>query len=197
MSKLYTTVERVENYVLRDVEDFFEPEVEKWIESTSRLMDSLANRVLVAPVFGSGDDFEIKYYDGDGTDEIRIDDCQEIESLAIGDEFGDNLEETDEYITRPKIEPFQSIKLKSDVFTKGVQNVKVEGRFGFFNSNVEDIQFACTVLTAGIIMSQIKGKQAVSSESIGNYSVSYFSEQASRDYKHALEIIARYRKLSI
>jgi hypothetical protein len=197
MNKAYTTIEEVENYTLQDIVDSFEPQVENWITSVSYLMDTLANRVLVAPALGSGE-YEIQYYDGDGSNWLLIDDCQELAKLSIGDQWGDNLIDINpsEYAIKPKTPPISQIILKGDKFPTGVQNVEIQGNFGLFRELPPDLKFACTVIVAGIINYQTKGGDNKSSESIGSYSVSYTDEQGISDYANALQIINSYRKLN-
>ena len=189
----------IENYLLTDVVDSFEPQVSIWIESVSRFMDNLANRKLVAPVIGSGEDFEVKYYDGTGRGNLRIDDCQEITKITVGDFYGDNPVELDldDVAVTPKIAPHRILISKGGYFPVGTQNISVEGRFGFFNEVPADLRLACTILVAGIINNQNKGNQAKKSESIGNYSVTYIDDKGIADYNNALAIIKGYKKYDL
>jgi len=192
----YTTIEELENYVGVDIASTFESQMENWIEGISRYMDNITNRKLVADAVGSGEEYEEKAYDGDGETYLMIDDCQEITSLEIGDVYGENLVATTNYIKFPRYTPHRRIVLKDyGIFTSGIQNVVIKGRFGFFNTLPKDIQFACTVLVAGIINSQNKGNDVKKSESIGEYSVTYTDDKGVTDYNRAIEILSSYRKL--
>lgn len=190
----YCEIIDVENYTLKEIDSSFESQVEQWIESVSRTMDTMANRKLVADPVGSGEDYPVKYYDGNGEPYVIIDDCQEIVSVKIGDAYGDNLTEVTAYISNPRVPPHRAVILKNDIFTNGIQNVAIEGRFGYFDEIPADLRMACTTIVAGIINNQTKGGQMKRSESIGNYSVSYSDEKQIDDYEQAIETINRYKK---
>jgi hypothetical protein len=190
----YCEISDIEAYTLKEIDPSFEPQVTKWIGSVSRLMDTMANRVLVAPVVGSGEDYETKYYDGDDEPYCLIHDCQEIVSVSIGDVWGENLVETDNFVVRPRIAPHSNVILKGDIFPKGVQNIAIEGRFGLFNAIPDDIRQACVVIVSGIVNNQVKGGQMTKQESIGNYSVTYSDEKQFDDFETALDIIKSYKK---
>lgn len=193
---LYTDKTALENYLSIAVVDSFESQLEDWISGISRYMDNITNRKLVADVIGSGEDYEERAYDGNGETYLMIDDCQEITSVEIGDVYGENLVTTTNYIKFPRYTPHRRIVLKDyGIFTSGIQNVVIKGRFGFFNELPKDIKFACTVLVAGIINSQNKGNDVKKSESIGEYSVTYTDDKGVTDYNRAVEILSSYRKL--
>jgi hypothetical protein len=194
----YTTVAKLEDYLLIDIDDVFEEKVNDWIDGVSRLMDQLTNRKLVAEAVDTEEHTELttKYYDGNDKEVISIDDCVSVDSLYIGDQYGDNLTEVESFITYPKggEEPIRKLMLKSGLFTCGIQNIKVTARFGAYAEIPADIALACTILVAGIINNQNKGPQAKKSESIGNYSVSYIDDKGIADYERALSIIESYKK---
>jgi hypothetical protein len=192
----YTDKTALENYLGIAVVNSFESQLEDWISGISRYMDNITNRKLVADVIGSGEDYEERAYDGNGETYLMIDDCQEIISLEIGDVYGENLVATTNYIKFPRYTPHRRIVLKDyGIFTSGIQNVVIKGCFGFFSELPKDIQFACTVLVAGIINSQNKGNDVKKSESIGEYSVTYTDDKGVTDYNRAVEILSSYRKL--
>lgn len=188
----YTTLDRVKNYLLQDVEEWYEPTIEGWITTMSRLMDQLCNRTLVAE---EGSD-TTRYFDGNGKARIIIDDVHTISQVEVGDEYGENLEEVMDTIPYPKIPPHNILFSKSG-FPSGLQNVAITGKFGLFETLPEDIAFACTVLTAGVSLNQIKPKQEITSERIGNYSVSFSTDEQKRDFARAMEIINSYRRVEI
>ncbi|MFA5050957.1 MAG: hypothetical protein WC499_02480 [Patescibacteria group bacterium] len=191
----YCEVTDIENYTLTEIASNFETQVEDWIRGVSRMFDTLANRKLVAPAIGSGEDYEVQYFDGNGKEFLSIEDCQEIVTLKIGDCYGDNLEVATGYITYPRVAPFRKLLLKSSMFTEGLQNVEITGRFGFFNEVPDDIRLACSIIVAGIINDQNKGNQVKKSESIGNYSVSYVDDKGVADFERAKAIIEGYRRI--
>lgn len=188
----YTTLERVENYLLQDTEEWYWDTVNGWIEAMSRLMDQLTNRTLVAD---EGSD-TTRYFDGNGREKMLIDDVQSISKVEIGDQYGENLAEVSDTFPYPKIPPSNTLFSKSG-FPVGVQNVAVSGKFGLFETTPEDIAFACTVLVAGVTINQILPKQAITSERIGNYSVSFTTDEQKKDFARAMEIINSYRRVEI
>lgn len=196
MEQKYCEIIDVENYLLKDIESGFETQVEDWIRGVSRMMDQMANRTLVAPVIGSGEDFEIRNYDGNGKMSMRIDDAQEITKISIGDMYGLNPTtlSVSDYLFSPKQPPYRTIYLKNDIFYSGIQNVEIEGRFGYFNEVPADLKLACSIIVAGIVNAQIKGNLEKKSESIGNYSVSYGDAKGLADYNNAIGIINSYKK---
>lgn len=178
----------VENYLLIEVKDSFKSQVEDWIEGVSRMVDTLANRKLVAEPFGSGDDYEVKYYDGNGRKRLTIDDAQEIDIVKI-----DGIETT--ATPYPKVPPYRAL-INEAGFDRGDQNVEVYGRFGLFNEVPLDIKLACAIIVAGIINVQVR-KINKTSEKIGSYSVTYADDKGMNDYVRAIQIIESYRKYEI
>lgn len=189
----------IENILLKSISSGFEDQVEDWIRGVSRMMDTMANRKLVAPAIGSGEDYEEEYFDGDGSNYLLINDCQEITELNISDTFGDenNIIDPVNYALIPRKAPYKAISLRNDIFTRGRQNIIIKGRFGLFNEIPADIRFACAVLVAGIINDQDKGNATKKSESIGNYSVSYIDDKGISDYNRAIDIVKSYRKITM
>lgn len=193
----YCSIDDVKNYLLKDIETWYEPTIEGYIESISLLMNKMCNRTLV--VDDSLESEETRYYEGNGKDTIRIDDMQSITKVEMGDEYGDNLTEilTIGRFAYPKTPPYQQLLLKTGGYTLGVQNIAITGEFGLFATLPEDIKFACIVLVAGIIINQTMPTQAKVSESIGNYSVSYRSDKEFTDYQRAMDIINSYIRYEI
>lgn len=191
----YTTVEAIENYTRETIADSMEAQVEAWIAGVGNMMDSMANRKLVADTIGSGEDeFEVKYFDCQGNGNVPIADCQEVDEVQTGDPMTDVYAEFADYYTYPKIAPFRKLV---GSFPAGLQNVKVSGRWGFFNELPEDIKFAATVIASGIYLNHSSGNASVKSEKIGNYSVTYVDEQGFNDFERAKGIIEGYRLMEV
>jgi hypothetical protein len=191
----YTDLARIQAYALKEITVSFEEEVTQWIEAMSRYADQYTNRKLV--VSDESDPEETKYYDGNGRPLLMIDDCLSITSIAVGDEWGENYSTTTNYVPYPKTAPYRQLVMKDSVFTRGVQNVRVVGEFGYFEELPEDLAFAVTVLVTGIINGQAPSAQDVKSESIGNYSVTYTDDRQKRDFTRAMAILDSYKKLVI
>lgn len=189
----YTTTAKVQEYT--DVAQEDVSLVAELITDVSREMDRMANRTLVCDEIVSGEDTPIKYFDGDGTSQYFIDDAWNIEKVEVGDAWGDNFVENTEYVAYPVDAPHKALIFKSASPVKGFQNIKVTANFGLFETTPADIEFACTVLVAGILNSKNSNGE-ITSERIGNYSVSYDTAQGGQDYKRALEIINSYRRIN-
>lgn len=169
--------------------------IDGYIETASKTMDRLANRKLVADEVGSGEETPEVYYNGQGEADLIIDDMHDIEKLEIGNEHGENFSEVTSYIKYPAVAPHNKLILKSGVFEEGIQNVRVTGRVGLFDTVPADLEYACTVITAGMIGNKNSAGE-IKSESIGNYSVSYVSESGAQDFKQALATLETYRKIN-
>lgn len=192
----YTSKENITAY-LGNTPEMSDENINKYIDAMSLLMDNMADRKLVAEAIGSGQDYEDRYYNGNNSNVLRIDDAVVIDSVEIGDEYGENLTAITDFIKYPRLSPHNKILTKSSMFIKGIQNIKVSGSFGLFADVPEDIEFACTVLVGGIIINQTLGAQAKVSEKIGNYTVSYRTDKEYSDYQRVMEIISNYKIWSI
>lgn len=187
----YTDITNVENYTLKDVASSFESQVAEWIEAVSAFMDIHCNRTLVASGTAAA-----RYFDGNGRDAIQIDDCQSIDAIQLGDRYGAGLSavSSSDYITYPKLPPHRGLVLKSGVWTPGLQNVEITADWGYLAEITKDLEFAATVLVAGIINSHDPNAQGKKSERIGNYQVTYLDTKGITDYDRALTILDGYKR---
>jgi len=184
MAKYSSKIE-VENLALFEIEDEFDEQIDGWIESMSNYIDKFTGRTFSI----DSDETEEKVYDGNGKDTLLVDDFVYLDSVTIDDEELDVL--TYPNNTTPKFKIYSTTGFK-----KGKQNVKVTASWGYSEVPPEDIRFACTALVVGIIRSQIATEGDVTTERIGNYSISYTTKD--RDsVQTALDILKRYRKYSI
>lgn len=204
--KGYTTIENIENYILQEIEEAFQPQVEAWIAGVERVIDQITGRNFVADEVASA-----RLYDGDGSDDLLIDDCIAVTEVATGnDSYGGGFTivpstGADRYFTYPANHdvlsiPITKIKLNARCFTHGNQNNKITAKWGYSEEAPADIQFAATVFVAGILNQNRQGGDQVKSESIGNYSVTYNTDLGSdswADFQKAIEIIKTYTKINI
>jgi hypothetical protein len=186
--KGYTTKEQLENYLLITIDASFATQISDWIAKIEAYIDRTTGRSFKADSVDSA-----RYYDGDGTDLIIIDDCASITSVTI-----DGTAPTT-YYKYPRNKPYTSRLVLADGnrFTKGIQNVIVTGKWGYSTAVPADIEFAATVLVAGIINANYKTDGNKSSETIDNYTVSYKSDKQITDFEEAKKIIAGYHRISI
>ena len=184
---VYTTKTNIEKYLVITIDASYNTKVAEWIEAMSRFMDKKTGRTLVEA------DETTRKYDGDGTDTVLIDNCNTI--TAVESPNGTAISPI-EYPANS--ESKTKLVLDGDYFAKGLQNVEVTGKFGVFADDVpDDIEFAATVLVAGIVYNSMNQKDDISSETVGKYSVSYKGARERADYKQALDIINTYKKITV
>lgn len=191
--KGYTTVEKIEDYLLISIDSSFVDTVEGWIADIEEYMDHHTDRVL-----GVEDDAEASeyIYDGTGKTELMIDDFIEIDSVTLNDDDSDITESVFFHPANKK--PIWKLQTKGLVFTKDIQNVKVTGIKGYalMANFPKDLTLAATVIVSGIINQQKPAAQAdVSSETIGRYTVTYTTDLQRKQYHNALETLKRYKRI--
>lgn len=184
----YTTKDAVENYLVRDIEDAYDLQLEEWIRAMSLHIDNSCDRYIAKVPAGDVTHIETYKYDGDGTDTLLIKDCTDISEVKI-----------DGVVATPTKYPANKsyawkLKLADTTFTKGMQNVEVTGVHAMSKTIPDDIKFACTVLVALIFNNQID-KDRGTTERIGNYQITYTNAQKA-DVDTAKSIIASYKKIS-
>ena len=200
----YITIEDIENYILKEIDTSFEPQIEAWADSIEDYIEQITGRVFVADEESSEKLYEVtpKYdqgslagYEEDIT-ELDIDECIEVTKLSIdGEEIDD-----DEYLLYPANSiPKNKIRFKStssEEFTIGDQNIAVEAKWGYSEYCPAAIKLATIILTVGV-MNYGKGSKTVRSETIGNYSVTYKDELGWQDFDKAMAILNQYKKIVI
>lgn len=195
----YTTIALVENYLIRDIHETFQSQVEAWILAVGDIMDSDANRKLVADTYDSDESFELKYFDCEKYGYLVIDDCVAVESVESKE--GDTWSDTD-YELYPALAPHRKL---TGSFPLGLQKTRVRAHWGYFEEIPQDLQFAATVFAAGICLANMaasgENPNIVLREKIGNYEVAYGDGKGSsasmKDYERAKEIVESYRKIEI
>jgi len=190
MPKGYTTRAEVERYTLTGIEEYFRPQVEKWIASVEDYIEKSTGRVFIADQESSWRKFDVE---DPRKKEIWFDECVELEELRVNN--GDIPE--DSYLVYPaNTIPKFRIKIKKRYFPQGDQNVEIRARWGFSEEAPESIRLATTVLVAGIINygSQEVKEKTKQAESIGPYSVTYGDERSWSDFEQVKQIIEKYRK---
>jgi hypothetical protein len=187
-----TTIEKIENYALLDIEESYQTTVQEFIDAVTAYIERYTGRTFAEPE----EDAEATdiVYDGTDGDEIYIDDAIEVTKVKIGDY---ELDSSEYYVYPANRLPKTRIILPYRTFTYGNQNVTVTAIWGY-GGIPADISFAATVMVAGIINnqnSQNVDNREVQSETIGRYSVTYKSgsTQAS-DFATAKEILKMYKR---
>lgn len=187
----YTTITKLENYTLQEISAGFEDQVEEWIEAVSADIENYTKRVFISTT-------EDRLFDGNGKRTLWIDDAQEINTIEMAREYyGETFTELENYITTPNNEkPITRVELKTTWFYKGKQNIKINAEWGYSQTAPKDIEFATTVMVAGIINSN-QNFEGIGAESIGDYSITYKDDKQLQDYKKAISILDSYTKYEL
>ena len=185
----YTTIAKIEDYLLIDIDAAFEARVNIWIEEVSKYIEQITGRVFIADATAS-----VKKYDGNGKDEFFVDEIVSLAELKIDGVIIDSAD----YLLYPANEiPKTRIKLKKDIFTKGEQNIEVKAKWGYSVVCPIDISFAATILVAGIINFASKMEGEVRSERLADYTVTYKDKTSWQDLDRAKQILQNYKKVII
>lgn len=197
MLKGYTTRQQIENYLLITIDPSFYNQVDSWIEEIEKYIDNKTSRNFIADTIASA-----KYYDGDNTGKLLIDDAVDITELNIGGDVmakdTDPLLADGDYLLYPANElPITKIVLRGSYFPEyPKRSVKVTGKWGYSVAVPADITTIATVLVAGIINYSLNADGEVSSETIGRYTVSYKEEKQWQDFERVEGILKYYRKFT-
>ena len=152
---------------------------------------------------------KVRYFSGNGQMDLPIDDCVEITKVEhSSDYYGDYFEEIpntglDRYIVYPinysqEEVPIRALQLRSRYWTRGLNNQKITAKWGYSVSAPKSVELAATILAAGIYIYNRGGVDSgVSSESIGDYSVSYKTEEGFTALHKAMEALEQFRRINI
>jgi hypothetical protein len=178
--------------------------IEDAINAAVALLDRETGREL-----GPTSADETRYFDGDGSNEAKVDEFTTLTSVETGDyeanewtSFGPDLRT----VKPVGAGPWDTIKLLSASFVEGEASVKVTGKFAHYATLPADVASAATTLAAGMYradnVAASAGDAVVKSESIGGYSVTYlYGSEAEASGTSALasvkSVIARHRKFAL
>jgi hypothetical protein len=201
--KGYTTKTKIENYTLTEIDISFNDQIDTWIEAIENYIDKVTGRNFIADTSASE-----RLFNGNGSRNLPIDDCISVTKVEKGNNsYGDSFREIDEevaggYYLLPenyseKGLPIDMIHLRGSLWNKGLKNHRITAKWGYSEEVPKDIEFATTVFVNGIINKTNVTKGDISSEKIGDYSVSYKSEKEKSDYIRALEILEKYKSYQL
>src|SRR5574343_1183564 len=182
--KGYTSISKIENYLLITIATDFYDQVNEWIEEIEAHIDRVTGRNFVADAEATK-----RVFDGDNSNVLLIDDAVEITKVEVD---GEDVTE-DCFLYPANSLPVRKISLFSGVFSRGMQNVSVTAKWGYSVACPKDIGFVARVLTVGIINNS-EEEGVVQSERIGNYQVSY-SSAGLDDFAKDNEILKKYKKI--
>lgn len=180
----YTSKARIQNYTLIEIVDAFESQIENWIEAMSEHIENETGRVFNA---ASAE----RKFDGNNRTRLYIGDFTALTKVELDDE-----DITDDVLTYPANETPKNVLYYEYGFDQDKQNVVVTAKWGYSDETPKAIEFAATVLVAGILQKQYKTNGAVKSEKIGNYQVSYKEDQY-EDFRMVDRTLSAFRKYVI
>ena len=203
MLKGYTTEELIENYMLQDIDPTYSTFIDGTIEGVETTIDQITGRN-----FKADEDATARLFSGDGSKSLAIDDTIEITLVEVGlDDYGGSFitvgnTGSNRYFTEPANhaaigKPVTKLILRDRHFMSGVQNHRITGKWGYSAEGPKDIEFAATVFVAGILNQNRKGGDQVKSERIGNYQVTYNTDNGRDswgDFERAMEILDSYKR---
>jgi hypothetical protein len=201
--KGYTSEEKVESFGLIDIAGSFSSVIDDWIIGVENTIDQITGRNFVAD-----DEASARLFSGDGSKSLSIDDAIEITLVEVGlDDYGGNFitvgnTGSNRYFTEPANhaalgKPVTKLVLRDRHFTTGIQNHRITGKWGYSENVPKDIEFVATVFVFGIANQQRQGGNSVKSERIGNYQVTYNSENGRDswgDFERAISILDSYKR---
>ena len=171
----YTDKTNIQNYLNITIDATLDEQIATWISAVEAWVNTYTGKTF------ESESVSYKLYDGNGTDELLIDDLTALTKIEILDsdgEIDETIDNSNEYWLYPENETAKNriiINIENapiGIFTNGNQNIKVYGTFGYSASVPEDIKLATTMLVAGIVEKGLKGGN-LESEKLGDYSVSF------------------------
>lgn len=205
----YINKTEIEQYMGVQIDASLQTFIDTLISAVTRYIEQKTGSKFEAP---DPDSDVTRYYNGNGRTKINIDHLREFTSLVVD---GINLVENDDFIFYPMNavadgKPFDSIELIQPetrlsrssrievsspyVFEKAQRNVVLTGKFGYSETAPEDIKVACLKMVASLIKENIGDRELkeLSSESLGDYSVSFVKVSDFADRLGINDILAPY-----
>lgn len=168
---MYTTQQKVSDYLQIDNSAI---NVSTWINWVSKYIDDYCNTT-----FESAN--ATKYYDTRGQSRLFVDDLTSVTSVQLLDENGDvdeTLTENSDFWLYPlnkttkneiRLDPYGS----HPNFLYGSKRLKITGLFGVDTAVPADIEMVATQMIADIVKQTSGEARGVTSESLGDRSISY------------------------
>lgn len=199
---MYIDKSAIENYLLIDIDGSMDVQIRGWISAAENYVETYTGRK-----FEVSDD-ETRYYDGAGGRTFYLDDIVSITSVQTldldGSTVDQSLTENTDYFAYPLNDtPKHILKLAPEgsnigKWPKGKKRIKVVGNFGYQSSVPDDIKLAITQLVSEIINVGRQGAEGgISSESLGDYSVTYGSLDEAATKLGIKPILNSYKLLAL
>lgn len=205
----YITEQEIEQYSGIDIPSTMSTLLGEIISGIEKLIEETTGRKFVAP---TPDNDETRYYDGNGLKRLNIDDLRSITSLVVD---GVSLVKDVDYYLYPLNavadgKPYEAIELVQSIsgsnrnpragttyiFEEDQRNVVITGKFGYSASLPSAIKLASLKIASAIIKENVARKE-LSSESLGEYSVSYMKIADVADSMNFEKVLAPYIKKTV
>ncbi len=187
--KLYTTKAKIEAYL----QETISADLSLYILSAQSFIDNYTQRNFKSTGFIEYEENEtVRYFNGSGKRSLIIDPATFISNIETSSDEGLTFSEVTSFIAEPLNElPIVKLTLRDSYFPCGLMSVKITGMFGWGEEVPADISYVATVIASGMF----KGKtiEEVTSEKIGDYSISYGDGKTRVD--NVRSILDKYKKL--
>jgi len=199
----YTDKARIQNYLLINIDDSFASQIDEWILVAQAYIDDYCGTSFEGTS-------EARYFDGDGTRELLVDDFVSLTKIEILDESG-NVDHTLDATTDYYLYPANKTRKNRIVINRSnadisifpctyPQNIKITANWGFSNTVPADIQFAATNLVAVIIKvgNYVIGNE-IKSERLGEYQITYqdIDKMVNDNVMGTKDILDRHRRIEV
>jgi len=196
----YTTETKIENYMMTDIDPSFSSQVSDWITAATNYIDKYTDKSFEGAS-------ETRYFDGTNKTEIIVDDFVSLTSVQILQVNSDDVEYTltegldDDYILYPYNEtPYYKLMMvpssQVGVWLPGPKRIKLTGTWGHSSNVPKDIELAATILVSDVIK-QGRDSGKITSESLGDYSVTYDTLDESATRLGVKQILDQYKILEV
>jgi len=195
----YTTETKVENYLMVDIDPTMSSQISDWISAVERYINDYTERKHGFEATAA----TTRYFDGNGLREINVDEFVSLTSVEILESNGSDVEWTltsgwdNDYIAYPYNEvPQYRLVLTANsqvgAWFSGAKRIKITAVWGYSSTVPKDIELAATMLVASIVEKGLRGG-TVQSESLGDYSISYGSVDATAEVMGVKKILDKYK----
>ncbi len=199
----YTSKSRIQNFLLINIDDSFTSQIDEWISVAEAYINDYCGTEFEGTL-------EARYFDGDGSSELLVDDFVSLTKIEILDESG-NVDYTLDTVTDYYLYPANKTRKNRIVINRinaGIsifpctypQNIKITANWGFSNTVPADIQFAATRLVAAIIQEgNYDIGSEIKSERLGEYKITYqdIDKMVKENVMGTKDILDRHRVLGV
>lgn len=180
----YTDKAAVQNYTLTNIDVAFDDQLDEWILAMSEYIDEQVGY----PVYRETE--TTRLYDGSGAEQQIISPVNTITEVKV-----------DGVVVEPTKAPYNEttktyLILPRQIFTVDFANVSVKGIHCLKSTLPNPIKLACSILVAGIVNQSNNQTEGVKSEKIGEYSVTYATDEEQKQYKWAKDVINTYKRIA-